>query len=372
MNALGYDAILIVSFGGPEGPDDVMPFLENVTAGRGVPRERLELVAKHYLHRGGISPINGHNRQLVDDLTDALAVEGIDLPVYWGNRNWHPFIGDAVRQMRDDGVERAIAYVTSAFSSYSGCRQYRENIAAAQDALDAGVSGTVPTIDKLRVFHDHPLFIETMADHVAETMTQSGLVEAAASGDRTELSEMQWVGDADRHRLVFTAHSIPTSLADSSDYVAQLNQAAGLVVERLRQQLGGSALQWDLVYQSRSGPPQMPWLEPDIVDHIDTLGATDGIDAVTVCPLGFMSDHMEVMQDLDTDAAIAAERHRLAFARVPTAGQDARIPQMIIELIRERSGAARQSLGALEIKPDVCAQDCCPAPRRPARRPPAD
>jgi len=335
----GYDAVLVVSFGGPEGPDEVMPFLENVTAGRGVPRERLELVAQHYLHRGGVSPINGQNRRLVADLEAELAEQGIALPVYWGNRNWDPFLEDAIRQMRDDGVEKAIAYVTSAFSSYSGCRQYRENIAAARKA----VGPDAPVVDKLRVFYDHPLFIEMMRDNVISALENEG-----ASLDMT--------------RLVFTAHSIPTSMAQTSDYVAQLQEAAALVADGVKGDVG--EVLWDLVYQSRSGPPQMPWLEPDVVDHINAVGDGDDIEAIGVVPLGFMSDHMEVLQDLDTDAKAAAEQHGCAFWRASTAGADPRVPKMIIELIAERAGGERRALGPLEIKPDHCAENCCPAPRR--------
>lgn len=332
-----YDALLVVSFGGPEGPDDVMPFLENVTAGRGVPRERLEMVAQHYLHRGGVSPINGHNRRLVAALEAELSRQGIDLPVYWGNRNWHPFLEDTVRQMRDDGIRNAIAYVTSAFSSYSGCRQYRENIAAAIDAVGEGA----PVIDKLRVFYDHPLFVGTLVDNI-----DAALAEVKAPPEAT--------------RLVFTAHSIPMSMAEGSDYVVQLREAARLVADGI-----GTPLARDLVFQSRSGPPQMPWLEPDIVDHINELGQSDSVtQAVVVVPLGFVSDHMEVIQDLDTDAAAAAAEHGLEFVRVPTVGDDPRIPQMVLELVGERAGRPRRSMGDLEIKPDRCAENCCPAPRR--------
>lgn len=342
----GYDALLVVSFGGPEGPDDVMPFLENVTAGRGVPRERLELVARHYLHRGGISPINQHNRDLIQVLQGELADQSVDLPIYFGNRNWHPFLSDAVEQMAADGVTRAIAWVTSAFSSYSGCRQYRENIAAA---CDAQVNPAAPEIHKLRVFYDHPLFIETLVDNVVA-------------------SWRSLAAPVEKRRVIFTAHSIPLSMANTSDYVAQLEVAADLVAAGLADRIGLAKVPWDLVFQSRSGPPQMPWLEPDIVDHIDAISGGDAkahTEAVVVLPLGFMSDHMEVMQDLDTDAAAAAARGGLEFARAPTAGHDPRIARMIVELIRERGGGERRALGSLEIKPDRCAVDCCPRPQRP-------
>lgn len=334
----GYDAILIVSFGGPEGPDDVMPFLENVTRGRGVPRERLELVATHYHARGGVSPINGQTRDLIAALHGALADADLDLPVYWGNRNWHPMLDETVGQMAADGVERAIAFVTSAFSSYSGCRQYRENIESAREA----VGPTAPVIDKLRVFYDHPGFIQPMIDNLRASVA--------------ELEEAEVRGPA----VLFSAHSIPTSMASGADYEAQLHEACRLVAS------GAGLDDWSLVFQSRSGPPQMPWLEPDVVDAIEAL--PDDASGVIVVPVGFISDHMEVLQDLDTDAARAAEARGLPFARTSTVGTDSRFVSMIVELIGERSGAVeRRALGALEIKPDVCAVDCCPAPQRPAR-----
>lgn len=349
----GYDALLIVSFGGPEGPDDVMPFLENVTAGRGVPRERLELVAQHYLHRGGVSPINQHNRDLINVLQAELAAQGIDLPIYFGNRNWHPFLTDTVAEMAADGVTRAIAWVTSAFSSYSGCRQYRENLEAACEEV-AGRGITPPEIHKLRVFYDHPLFIETLVDNVVSSW--QGLTAPVQN-----------------RRVVFTAHSIPMSMARTSDYVAQLEVAAELVAAGVATRVGVSEVPWDLVFQSRSGPPQMPWLEPDIVDHLRSLadgGGAQRATSVAVLPLGFMSDHMEVMQDLDTDAAAAAEAGGMEFARAATAGRDPRVARMIVELIREREtsepAAERRALGGLAIKPDFCAVDCCPRPQRPA------
>ena len=334
----GYDAILIVSFGGPEGPDDVMPFLENVTRGRGVPRERLELVATHYHARGGISPINGQTRDLIAVLHGALADADLDLPVYWGNRNWHPMLAETVGQMAADGVKRAIAFVTSAYSSYSSCRQYRENIEAAREA----VGPTAPVIDKLRVFYDHPGFIEPMVDNLRASVAE--LEEAEVRSPE----------------VLFSAHSIPASMASGADYEAQLQEACRLVAE------GAGVDKWSLVFQSRSGPPQMPWLEPDVVDAIEALPA-DATGVIGV-PIGFISDHMEVLQDLDTDAARAAEARSLAFARTSTVGTDSRFTSMIVELIGERSGGVeRRSLGALEIKPDFCAADCCPAPQRPTR-----
>ena len=330
-----YDAILLVSFGGPEAPEEVVPFLENVTRGRGIPRERLEQVGEHYFLFGGKSPINDQCRALIDALTPALVEAGIDLPIYWGNRNWHPMLNDTVQQMADDGVKKALAFVTSATSSYSGCRQYRENIIAACEAVDGA-----PEIHKIRQFYDHPGFIEPMIDNVAQCLDD--------------------LADA---RLVFTAHSIPMSMADTSDYVAQLTEASRLVA------LGVGHDDFDLVWQSRSGPPQIPWLEPDINDHLESLNES-GVGSVVVVPIGFISDHMEVMFDLDTEATATAERLGMAMRRASTVGTDHRFVAGIVELIEERrSDGPVRALGTLEVRPDFCRVDCCPAPQRPASRP---
>lgn len=342
-----HDAILIVSFGGPEGQDDVLPFLENVTRGRGIPRERLELVATHYRSRGGVSPINGHVRELIAALEPELAARGLDLPVYWGNRNWHPMLADTIEQMAADGITNAIAFVTSAFSSYSGCRQYRENVAGACESVGDGA----PQVGKLRVFYDHPGFIEPMVDSVKAAIAELTADGSVAGADAT---------------VMFTAHSIPNSMADGCDYVAQLTEAARLVGER------AGLASWELVFQSRSGPPQVPWLEPDVCDAITALPASAA--GVVVVPIGFISDHMEVIQDLDTDAAAAAAARDLPFARAGTVGTDPRFVSMIVDLILERSGGdgaptERAALGSLEIKPDVCAVDCCLPPARPQGRP---
>lgn len=327
-----YDAILIVSFGGPEAPEEVVPFLENVTRGRNIPRERLEQVGEHYFLFGGKSPINDQCRELVSALRSALTEADIDLPVYWGNRNWRPMLTDTVQQMADDGVEHAIAFVTSATSSYSACRQYREDIARAQEA----VGESAPRIDKIRQFYDHPGFIEPMIDNVAQSLAQAP--------------------DA---RLVFTAHSIPMSMASTSDYEAQLREASRLVSE------GVGHDDYDLVWQSRSGPPQVPWLEPDINDHLESLNA-DGVDSVVVIPIGFISDHMEVMFDLDTEAMATAERLGMTLVRASTVGTDHRFIEAIIELVEERrSNGPVRALGTLDVRPDVCAPGCCPAPSRP-------
>ena len=333
-----YDAILIVSFGGPEAPDEVVPFLENVTRGRGIPKERLEQVGEHYFGFGGKSPINDQCRALIAELTTALTEAGIDLPIYWGNRNWHPMLTDTVQQMADDGIENAIAFVTSSTSSYSGCRQYREDIERAQ----AEVGDRAPTIHKIRQYYDHPGFIEPMVDNV-----------------RTALDQL--TSDPDLARLVFTAHSIPMSMASTSDYEAQLREASRLIAE------GVGRDEFDLVWQSRSGPPHIPWLEPDINDHLASLH-TNGVASAVVIPVGFISDHMEVMYDLDTEAKATAERLGMDFARALTVGTDRRFVHAIVELIEERrSDGPIRALGELAVRPDFCVEGCCPAPQRPPR-----
>ncbi len=337
MSSHPYDAILIVSFGGPEAPDEVVPFLENVTRGRGIPKERLEQVGEHYFMFGGKSPINDQCRDLIAKLEPALADAGIDLPVYWGNRNWRPMLTDTVQQMADDGITNAIAFVTSATSSYSGCRQYREDIERAR----AEVGESAPVIHKIRQYYDHPGFIEPMIDHVKASLADVG-------------------EDA---RLVFTAHSIPISMSSTSDYVAQLTEASRLVADAVGRD------DFDLVWQSRSGPPHIPWLDPDINDHLEALHA-EGVESVVVTPIGFISDHMEVMFDLDTEAKATAERLGLGYSRAGTVGTDPRFIAAIVELIEERrvDGPVR-ALGELAVRPDFCVDGCCPAPRRPAKRP---
>lgn len=310
-----YDALLLLSFGGPEGPDDVLPFLENVTRGRGVPAERLAEVAEHYYAAGGVSPINGQCR----DLIAAIEAAGMDLPVYWGNRNWRPLLTDTVRRMAADGVRHAIAFATSAYSSYSACRQYRDDIEAAVAA--AGAVPRAPRIDKIRPYFNHPGFIEPFAANT----------EAAL---RTLPPDV-----ADGARLVFTAHSVPVGMAAASGsasagtvvpggrYVAELREASRLISERTR----GGSLGWDLVFQSRSGPPSVPWLEPDVNDHLRML-AKDGVPAVVVVPAGFVSDHMEVVHDLDVEAAETAASLGLAFARAAAPGSSQRFARMVCEL----------------------------------------
>lgn len=337
--AADYDAVVVVSFGGPEAPDHVIPFLRNVTRGRNVPAERLEEVARHYLARGGRSPINDQNRRLVAALDSALKVAGLDMPVYWGNRNWHPMLTEVVAAMHADGVRRALAFVTSAFGSYSGCRQYSEDIARALAAHPGALE-----IRKLRLFYDHPGFVEPMAEGVRSALARltSGGVERAT-------------------RLVFCAHSIPMAMAEHSPYERQLRQAAALIAARVAgdPQLC-EAPTWDLVYQSRSGPPHVPWLEPDVVDHLAALHE-EGISDVVLVPLGFVSDHMEVIHDLDDEAAGAAAALGVRLERSPTVGTHPAFVDMIVELIRERirPGTPRQALSTEGAWPDVCAETCC-------------
>ena len=335
--ARSYDAFLYLSFGGPEGPDEVMPFLQHVTRGRGVPPQRLEEVADHYLRFGGVSPINEQNRAVIAALEQKL-----DLPIYWGNRNSPPFLTDTMQTMTRDGVRRAICFVTSAFSSYSGCRQYREDIALAQ--TEVGIDA--PRVDKLRVFFNHPGFVEPQSEQVV-----------AALGDIPAERRPET-------HLVFTAHSIPMSMAESSSYVEQLMEASRLVSEAS----GGNP--WDLVYQSRSGPLQVPWLEPDVTEHLEKLAA-EGVTDVVVVPVGFVSDHMEVRFDLDVEAAETAERLGLNMVRAGSVGAHPAYIDMIVELVQERMTARpdRRAAGLLPPSHDICARDCCPAPVRPGAAP---
>lgn len=339
-----FDALLLVSFGGPEGPDDVLPFMERVTAGRGIPRERLVEVSAHYQLFGGVSPINGQCRELLAAIRDDFAANGIDLPVYWGNRNWHPFLADTVRTMRDDGVRNALAFVTSAYSSYSGCRQYLDDLERAR----AEVGDGAPTIAKLRQMYDHPGFVEPL---VAATLAA---LERLPSEMRTEAP------------LAMCAHSIPTSMADTSQYVSQLTEAARLVALGVAEH-DGIHRPWRLVFQSRSGAPGQPWLEPDISDHLRSL-ASDGTRAAVMVPIGFVSDHMEVVYDLDTQAMQTAAEIEMTVTRAATPGVHPAFVQMVSELVLERTAnGPRRSLGRLGLRPDRCPEGCCPAPIRPGR-----
>jgi len=337
------DAILVVSFGGPEGPADVIPFLENVLRGRPVPRERLLEVAEHYHHFGGKSPINDQNRALIAALREVLEKQGPALPVYWGNRNWHPLLADTMRQMTRDGIGRAFAFVTSAYSSYSGCRQYREDLARAREAAGPGA----PEVLKLRVFYNHPGFIEPMAERV----------RTALQGIPAERR--------DAAALVFTAHSIPISMAESSRYVQQLEEASRLVAEL------AAVPRYRLVYQSRSGAPGQAWLGPDILEYLRDLAATGIARDVVVAPIGFVSDHMEVLYDLDTEARQSCAQLGINMVRAGTAGADPRFAAMIRELVLERRCGVpeRRALGVLGPNHDVCPDDCCPNLTRPAKLP---
>ena len=337
-----YDAVLFVSFGGPDGPDDVLPFLENVLRGRNVPRERMLEVAEHYQHFGGKSPINEQNLALIAAVRQELDRRGPALPIYFGNRNWHPLLTDTLREMADAGVKRAIAFVTSAFSSYSGCRQYRENIAAAA----APLGDRAPQVDKIRVFFNHPGFVRPMAANVRRALEQF------PSGERSGVP------------VLFTAHSIPSSMADGCRYVIQLQEACHLVAGE------ADAGEWKLVYQSRSGPPSQPWLEPDICDAIRDVHSR-GHRRVVVAPIGFISDHMEVLYDLDTEAADLCGQLGVEMVRAATVGTAPEFVSMVRDLIAERAWnlADRPAIGGLPANHDVCPLDCCPAPQRPPARP---
>jgi ferrochelatase len=346
---VAYDGILLLGFGGPEGQDDVIPFLRNVTAGRGIPDERLEEVAHHYRHFGGVSPINEHNRELKAALDAELSARGLALPVYWGNRNWMPYVTDALQAAHGDGRDRLLALATSAYSSYSSCRQYREDLADAVEAT--GLEGLVE-IDKVRQFFDHPGFVTPFAEGVAE-----GLARLHADGFPDDEIE-----------ILFSTHSIPNSDADRSGpaerelgaggaYVAQHMAVAEAIMDRL-----GSTVAWQLVYQSRSGPPQVPWLEPDINDALAELPAA-GRRAVLIVPLGFVSDHMEVLWDLDTEALETAGELGLTAIRTPTPGTHPAYVAGLVDLIEERlrgtAAADRAHETALGPWYDVCRPGCC-------------
>jgi len=327
MSESAYDAILVLSFGGPEKHADVIPFLENVLRGRNVPRERMLEVAEHYYHFDGRSPINDQNRALIASLESLLETSGPRLPVYWGNRNWHPFLAGTLRKMQADGVRKALGFVTSVFSSYSGCRQYLEDIEKARAEVGEGA----PQVDKLRSFFNHPLFVEAQAERIP--------------GERRAGCQ-----------ILFTAHSIPVAMAETCDYVAQLNEACRLVAEN------AGFNNWRLVFQSRSGAPGQPWLEPDVGD---VLREIDSGQDVVVVPIGFISDHMEVLYDLDTEAQAIASERGVNMVRAGTVGVHPKFVGMIRELILERMGACEaRAIGKCGPNHDVCRADCCPAPSR--------
>jgi len=343
-----YDALLVVSFGGPEGPSDVLPFLRNVTRGKGIPAHRLTEVAEHYLRFGGGSPINAQNRTLVAAVATELARRGLPLPVYWGNRNWAPLLPDTLRQMAADGVRRALVLLTSAYASYSGCRQYREDLAAAR----AEVGPTAPELDRVRQYYNHPGFL---GPQVAATLAALQRLPPDRRGDA---------------ELVFVTHSLPLSLADSSGpaggaYVAQHREVCRLVAAGVAER-DGRTRRFDLVYCSRSGPPAQAWLEPDVNDHL-AARAAEGARAVVLVPIGFLSDHMEVRFDLDVAAAGTARELGLAAARAATVGADPVFVAGVADLVQERwaevAPAERAAVGVLGPAPDHCPPGCCPNPR---------
>jgi ferrochelatase len=343
-----YDAVLLVSFGGPEKPQDVVPFLENVTRGRGIPRERLEEVGQHYFQFGGRSPINDQNRALKAAIERDFAAAGLDLPIYWGNRNWDPYLVDTIRQMRDDGVRRAVCFVTSAYSSYSGCRQYRENLADAVAQVDGA-----PRLDRLRHYFNHPGFLAPVVD-----ATVAALAEVGAP--------------AEPAHVLFVTHSIPVAMNATSGpsgegYTTQHRAAMDEVMRRVAQRLG-TGTPAELVFCSRSGPPSVPWLEPDVNDRIEELAAR-GVTRLVLVPIGFVSDHMEVIYDLDTEALATASAAGVQAVRAATPGVAARFVSAVRELVLERAAAergeepARATWGEAGPAADRCAVGCCPNPR---------
>ncbi|MGM7677639.1 ferrochelatase [Microbacterium sp. A94] len=352
---VAYDAVLLAGFGGPEGQDDVIPFLRNVTRGRGIPDERLEDVSHHYRHFGGISPINAQNRALKAALEHELAARSIELPVYWGNRNWAPYLEDAVTDAERAGDTTLLAFATSAYSSFSSCRQYREDFARVltQTGLDDRV-----TIDKIRPFYDHPGFVQAFIDGV-----HAAVAQFVSDGVR-----------ADGIHVLFSTHSVPMDDAERSGprdidwgdggaYAAQHQAVAAWVMDKVRQLVPEAvSTTWELVYQSRSGPASQPWLEPDVCDVIGELPAR-GIEAVVVVPVGFMSDHMEVLWDLDTEAAEAAQEAGLQFVRTPTPGISPAFVSGIVDLIQERlegrAASDRAHVTALGPAFDICRPGCC-------------
>jgi ferrochelatase len=327
-----YDALLVVSFGGPEGMKEVMPFLENVLRGRNVPAERMPAVAHHYELFGGVSPINSQNRTLIAAIEKELEANGPHLPIYWGNRNWHPMLADTLRRMRDDGIKNALAFFTSAYSSYSGCRQYREDIMRAQAEVGAGS----PQVWKLRSFYNHPGFIEPNVENVRAAINQIPL-------ERRE-----------RASVAFTAHSIPLSMAANCAYQEQLLETCRLVAE------GAGPVPWRLVFQSRSGSPNQAWLEPDICDYLRELKEAEAEDVV-IAPIGFISDHMEVLYDLDTEARALSDKIGLNMVRASTVGAHPAFVKMIRQLILERTVPDYPKLfsGARGASHDLCPSDCC-------------
>lgn len=333
-----FDSLLLLSFGGPENSDDVMPFLRNVTAGRGVPDERLAVVAEQYELFGGKSPINELNQQLLCALDEELASRGHEMATFWGNRNWHPFVTDTILDLKSLGHTSTVCLVTSAFSSYSGCRQYHEDLDRARNEVPGA-----PNIERVRVYWDHPDFLGTAAELLAESRDAAGLSSETP--------------------VLHSAHSLPLSMAANCDYQQQLNEAASIVNE-----LAGMRGPYEVVFQSRSGPPSVPWLTPDIDQRIHEL-AEQGTQELLVHPLGFVADHMEVLFDLDTQSAAAAKEAGVKMVRTPTVGTHPRFVSMLVDLVEEAAGlrADRPSLSKSGPRPDKCNSQCCPAPTRPGR-----
>ncbi len=343
LDVMPIDAILFVSFGGPEGPEDVMPFLENVLRGKNVPRERMLEVAEHYQHFGGVSPINAQCRALIEAVHHECLSRGIELPIFWGNRNWAPMLPDTLRTMSGQGIQRAIAFFTSMFSCYSGCRQYRENIAAAM----AEVGEKAPLVEKVRMGFNHPGFITAQRDCLLEALAK--IPESARA----------------QTKVLFCAHSIPKTMADNSRYQEQLLEAARLVCE------AAGHGPWELVFQSRSGPPQQPWLEPDVCDRIEQLSQAGSVGHLIVQPIGFISDHMEVLYDLDAEAADMCAEHGIHFVRAASVGTHPAFVTMVVDLIEERlrPGTDRPFVGSYGPSHDLCPANCClyPQTARPGR-----
>ena len=327
-----YDAVLVVAFGGPEGPDDVLPFLQNVLRGKNVPPARMLEVAEHYLKFGGKSPINEQTRALAEGLRAELAAHGPDLPVYWGNRNWHPLLADTMAQMASDGIRRSLAFFTSAYSSYSSCRQYLEDIERARHS----VGPKAPAVEKLRAYYNHPGFIGPTIERVGDALEQ---IPAARRDSAT---------------VIYTAHSIPLAMADHCDYAAQIAEAGRLVSEAL------AISHYQVAYQSRSGPPNQPWLEPDIRDALRSLHATTSARDVVIVPIGFVSDHIEILFDLDTEARAVCKQLGLDMVRASTVGSHRDFLHLIRDLILERTaGAPQRALGRFGPSHDTCLPDCC-------------
>ncbi len=327
-----HDALLVLSFGGPENMQDVIPFLENVTRGKHIPRQRLLEVARHYELFDGVSPINAQNRALINALKTELDEHGPCLPIYFGNRNWHPLLADTMRQMADDGIQRALVFVTSPFGSYPSCRQYIENIQTAQHHI----GDDAPRFDKLRLFFNHPGFIEPMADRLTEALEKIPVQRRSTTA------------------IIFTAHSIPSAMAAACPYQQQLTESCQLISEKL------AITDWGLVYQSRSGMPSQAWLEPDICDYLK--GLSGPIRDAIIVPVGFLCDHIEVLYDLDTEAAQLCNKLGINMVRCATVGTHPRFVTMIRQLIAERTEltATRLALGSLRLAPDICSPDCCP------------